>query len=262
MAGAKLVKRDTGFKDSRTDSSMRGKRSRPNALGILMLLMCGCAATGIPEYGVKDPVEPVNRVSYTVLDGVDRVLVRPIARGYERVTPEPLSHGISNFFANIRTIDSAVSAFLQLKPMAGLKDTGRIVVNTTLGIGGLIDVASRLGIEAQNEDFGQTLAHWGYTRSSYLFLPLGPTTVRDLPGDAVDKIVLPRWVLGSLYGIGFALLDTIDSRAETLDETEAMEESALDPYSFIRDAYYQQRRFLIFDGNPPPEVLDDLYEEF
>lgn len=234
-------------------------RSRQLLLCVLFAALQACASTEVEEYAVSDPLEEVNRVSYSVMNVLDRWFLRPVTDGYQYVTPDFLQTGFGNFFANLRSVDSAISAFLQFRMRRGLTETGRIVINTTIGAGGLVDVADSMGLEPQREDLGQAFATWGYTRSGYLFMPMiGPTTVRDLPGAVVDR-GMPRWLLGSLYGPVLAVLDTIVLRASTLEETRVMEESAVDPYSFIREAYYQDRRSLIFDGDPPMD--NGLYDE-
>ncbi len=223
------------------------------------LLMAGCASLEGPEYAAYDPNEAFNRPSYAVTDWVDRNAVAPVARGYQHITPGWLRQGISNFFSNLREIDSALNGFLQGKPKSGATDLARILINSTAGIGGLFDVAGASGIVDQEEDLGQTLAVAGITRSRYLYVPLvGPSTNRDVPSLAI-RALIPSFILGGAYAWWIGGIDLINSRAELLTATEVRDASALDPYAFTREAYYQRRKFLIFDGDPP---MDDFFDEF
>lgn len=223
------------------------------------LLGAGCASLEGPEYGVYDPMERVNRGSYRFSDWVDRNALVPVARGYQTVTPQWFRSGISNFFLNLTTIDSALNGFLQGKPKAGGTDLARVLVNTTFGIGGLIDVASQAGWEYQEEDLGQTLAVAGVTRTRYVYIPLaGPSAWRDVPGRVI-RGAIPRWVLGGAYRWWIGGIDILNSRAEALVLTDTRDTTALDPYAFTREAYYQRRKFLVFDGDPP---VDDFFDEF
>jgi len=223
------------------------------------LLLTGCSTLSGPEYSVYDPYEGVNRASYNATDAVDAAVVLPVAKGYAKVTPNWLQKGILRIFLNLRTIGSSINGFLQGKPIAGSTDLARVVINSTLGIGGFFDVASRWDLRYQEEDFGQTLAVWGVKRSRYLYVPLlGPTTWRDLPSTIV-RTSLPRLIVGSDYHWGYGVVDFVSTRADLINATSVRDSSALDPYAFTRDAYYQRREYLIYDGDPP---LDDLFDEF
>jgi len=187
--------------------------------------------------------------------------LKPVARGFKRVVPGFLRQGIQNFFSNVRGVDSAVNGFLQGKPRRGFTDVGRVLVNTTLGIGGLFDPATDMGLQFQDEDFGQTLAVWGYTESAYVYLPVvGPVTVRDIPV-VVLRFAVPRFVLGENYTLGVGALDVVALRSEALALTQARDAAALDPYAFTREAYYQRRKFQIFDGAPPQDEFFDEFED-
>lgn len=220
---------------------------------VCAVLLAGCASTGN-----RDPIEPVNRRIYAFNDGLDRWLLKPLARGYATVLPKPIRKGIANGFDNLRTVDSIISAALQGKPKAAGRDTGRLLINSTLGLAGLIDVASDMGIEPANEDFGQTLAVWGLDETPYLVIPvLGPSTVADLP-DAVLQRVFLSGVFPS-FPVTANATAGISQRAEALAATEARDQTALDAYTFTREAYLQRRAYLIHDGEPPVEdPLDDL----
>lgn len=228
---------------------------------LLLISLCtGCAGLKGPEYGTYDQAEGLNRFSYNVFDWVDRKAFAPVARGYQKVTPEFFRTGVTNVFLNLRTIDSSINGLLQGKWGKGGTDFARVIVNSTLGIGGLFDVAKRMGLSYGAEDLGQTLAVYGYTRTNYVFLPAGgPSAVRDLPGRLIVT-VLPRLILGSAYSWPVGLLDAINGRANLLVLTDARDDSALDAYVFTRDAYFQGRTFAIFDGDPP--LNDDFDADF
>ena len=243
-------------------------------LGSLAGCAAGCAAGGaargaagegqssiddVREFGVYDPYERTNRKVHDVVDRVDRHTLSPLARGYRRVTPNWLERGVSNVFLNMRTVPSAINGFLQGKPGAGMTDLARVVINSTIGIGGFFDVATHMDLRYQEEDFGQTLAVWGVTRSRYIYVPfLGPSTLRDLPSTLVRSYI-PRLILGNEYHWSVSVVDAISTRASLLNATDVRDASALDPYAFTRDAYYQRRKFLVYDGRPP---LEDLFDEF
>ena len=217
----------------------------------------GCAGLKGPEFAPYDPAEGANRVGYNVFDWVDRKAFAPVARGYQWITPDWWRAGVWNFFTNLRTIDSSLNGFLQGKWRKGGTDLARIAVNSTVGVGGLFDVAKRMGLRYGNEDLGQTLAVWGWSRTSYTFLPVtGPSSVRDLPGRGIVAYI-PRLIMGSAYTWPVGLLDAINGRAQLLVLTDARDDSALDAYVFTRDAFYQGRSFVIFDGDPP---LDDDFD--
>ncbi|MEM7077459.1 MAG: VacJ family lipoprotein [Pseudomonadota bacterium] len=232
---------------------------RPVAGLLLLLLLAGCSALKGHEYAVIDPSENANRASYRISDGVDRAVLIPVAQGYRSVTPDWVEKRLVRFFVNLRHVPSALNGALQGKPARAATDLGRFLVNSTVGVAGLFDVASDFGWRFGNEDFGQTLAVWGYTRSRYIYVPfLGPSTVRDLP-TTLFRGALPRVMLGSQYHWGVGVADVVSRRAGLLDATRARDTTALDGYAFTRDAYFQQRTHAVYDGAPP---LDDLFDEF
>lgn len=237
---------------------------RTRALAIIgLVLVSGCASLEGPQYGVFDPYERANRPIYAASDWIDRKALTPVARGYQKITPGWFRGGVENFFSNLREINSAVNGLLQGKPASAGTDLARIAINSTVGIGGLVDVAGRNGLVHQEEDLGQTLAVAGITRSRYIYLPvIGPSAIRDAPAAVVNS-ALPRLLLGSVYTWWVGLLDVISSRAEVLTATDVRDASALDPYAFTREAYYQRRKFLIFDGDPPmDDFFSDDFDEF
>ena len=220
---------------------------------LLLTALAGCATTG---GNPKDPLEGYNRAMFGFNDGLDKAIIRPVASGYKKVMPEVARTGVSNFFSNLRDLWIGVNNVLQGKVGAGASDFGRFAINTTVGVLGLIDVASNAGLEKHNEDFGQTLGRWGVGSGAYVVLPiLGPSTVRDsLSLLLVDWHGDPLWYVRNVptrYELmGVRLVDT---RANLLDVSRLAEEAALDNYAYVRDAYLQRRRSLIYDGNPPTE---------
>jgi len=234
--------------------------------------MGGCAATGTseetPEQEVvraaSDPWEPLNRGMYAFNDTLDRFTMKPIARGYRAVLPAFVRRGVTNFSQNLLRPGSSLNNFLQGKPGPGFSELGRFIINSTLGIGGLIDVATAQGMAVYDEDFGQTLAVWGLPEGPFLFIPiLGPKTVLDAVAIPVNLVSDPLWhydnssVRDKIYA-----LRAIDLRARLLT-AEILLEDSKDPYLTLREAYLQNRRFQIYDGNPPStEEEDDLFDEF
>jgi phospholipid-binding lipoprotein MlaA len=221
---------------------------------VLIALAClfvlgGCATTA----DNPDPWEGLNRKTFAFNDAVDRAVLKPVAQGYVKVVPGVARTGISNFFSNLEDVGNSLNNILQGKMVDGINDAGRVVLNTTMGIGGLIDVASMNGMEKHNEDFGQTLGWWGVESGPYFVIPLlGPSTARDAPAKFVD----PQWywprlldndpLYWSLWG-----LDKVRTRASLLQAEGVLDQAALDRYTFIRDAWLQRRRSQVYDGNPP-----------
>lgn len=223
-------------------------------LGIVFALT-GCATNGDP----RDPLEPLNRGIYQFNDTVDEAVMKPVAKGYKAVLPNPVRTGVGNFFSNIDDALIAVNNLLQFKFSQAASDVARMIANTTFGIGGLFDVATGFGLEKHNEDFGQTLGYWGIGDGPFLMLPfLGPSNLRDTVGLAAYYQLDPVWNLSHVPTRNtLGALRVFDRRARLLDAEKVLDEAALDPYTFLRDAYIQQRRSLIYDGNPPREKLED-----
>lgn len=224
------------------------------ALG-LGLLMTGCA-TG-PQTNPADPLEPWNRGVYEFNDTLDRTVLKPVATVYQESTPEMMRKGIGNFFANLEDAWTMVNSALQLKGQAAAESLTRFWVNTFMGLGGVIDVASEMQIPRHNEDFGQTLGYWGVGAGPYVMLPLlGPSTLRDtaaLPadwrGDLVTHIEdIPT--RNTLIGVR-----VVHKRGSLLKQEGLLEGAALDKYTFLRDAFLQHRRNLVYDGDPPEEPM-------
>jgi phospholipid-binding lipoprotein MlaA len=218
----------------------------------------GCATASDP----RDPIEPVNRAVFQFNDQVDRFAIKPAAEAYKFVTPEIVRTGVRNFFANLRDPWIGVNNLLQGKVEDGLTDFFRFITNSTFGLAGFTDIASDMGMQKHNEDFGQTLGRWGIADGAYLVLPiLGPSSARDAVGTVADAYAyVPFWLPDALdfnhrvaWRNGLTIIDTINIRANLLGTTGLLEEAALDRYVFVRNAYLQRRRNLVWDGNPPPE---------
>ena len=230
-----------------------------------VVLFVGCAK--LPPGQSYDPAEKLNRGVYAFNDGLDRVLIGPLSRGYVAVTPDPVRESISNFFDNIGYGNTILNDFLQGKGGQGFADIGRLVINTTLGIGGLFDVASRMGLEKHDEDFGQTLGVWGSGPGAYAVYPLlGPNTMRDTPDLVFETLTnglfYAAFFLNAAVTIPITVLKTLDERSRAENSIRFVNELALDPYVFTREAWLQHRDFLIYDGNPPEADRSDDDEEF
>ncbi len=212
-------------------------------------LLGGCATSGNP----KDPIEGFNRAMFGFNEGLDKVIIKPVATGYEAVLPDPIQTGVANFFSNIADLMIGVNNLLQGKPAQAASDAGRVLVNTTMGFLGIIDVASSMGMEKHEEDVGQTFGRWGMSDGAYVVLPFfGPRTARDTIGLAFDVYTDPVAHVDHIPTRNVLLTTRlISDRAEFLKADEVIEEAALDKYSYVRDAYLQRRRSLIHDGNPP-----------
>lgn len=232
-----------------------GTRLKSAALLVALAgLLGGCATSGNP----KDPIEGFNRAMYGFNEAVDTVIIKPVAQGYDAVLPSPVRTGVTNFFGNIADLFIGVNNLLQGKPDQAVSDLGRVLINSTIGILGLIDVATEAGLEKHEEDFGQTFGRWGVGDGAYVVLPIfGPRTVRDTAGFLLDVAVDPVANVNYVPSRNTLLvLRLIDMRADLLPADKVIEEAALDKYSYVRDGYLQRRRNLIHDGNPPRELLD------
>ncbi|WP_028202790.1 MlaA family lipoprotein [Paraburkholderia nodosa] len=214
------------------------------AAGLALLVTSGCA-TG-PDRKPGDPFEPANRAIFTFNDKLDTYIAQPVAKGYQKVTPQPLRQAITNFFSNIGDVDNFANNVLQLKITDAVEDLMRIAMNTTFGLGGLIDFATAAGLPKHHQDFGLTMGHYGMPAGPYLVLPLfGPSSVRDGIGMAVDvKFNVINYFEPAVRNPMY-LAQFISARADLLGATDLLKQAALDPYSFVRDAYRQQRESLI-----------------
>ena len=213
----------------------------------------GCATVGSSTPNPRDPLESFNRAMYDFNEGVDRAVVKPLAQGYRAITPIPVDMGVTNFFSNLADVRSAVNNLLQLKVTRAASDVGRVLVNSTVGVAGLFDVATNMNLPRYNEDFGQTLGVWGIGAGPYIVLPfLGPSSGRDAVGLVADWYLDPLTYVDD-GGVAWGLkgLRVIDRRADLLAASKVLEQAALDPYAFVREAYLQRRESDVYDGNPP-----------
>lgn len=217
-----------------------------------LVLVGGCASTGTPV--ARDPLESVNRAVFSVNDRIDAMVLKPVAKTYVAVVPEVARLIVSSMLANVTDVWTAANQLLQGKPAAAASDLLRVAFNSTLGLAGMADVATSLGLEKHREDFGQTLGVWGVPSGPYLVLPLlGPSSVRDGAGFAFDWLGDPtRQVLSTGERNHLTLTRLIDTRAALLPAEAMLGGAALDKYSFIRDGYLQRRRSQVYDGDPPP----------
>lgn len=232
-------------------------------LVLLSLLLAGCASTQNrhtdPE---NDPWEGFNRKVYAFNDGLDKV-VRPVAVGYDKIMPDPFQRGVGNFFRNLDAPVTIVNQVLQGKFRQGGSTIGRFLLNSTVGLLGFFDVATKVGMPYYNEDLGQTLAKWGYEDSRYLMLPFfGPSTFRDGTGRLADSYYHP--VGRAIHGRnewGLWIFRGIDQRARFLEQDAELEQ-AYDPYVLMRDVWLQNRQYQIYDGDPPMTDYDLYLEDY
>ncbi len=236
-------------------------------LAVLACLQCSACATQPTaadgsrlERSPADPWEPLNRSIHSFNGGLDRVTLKPLAKGYQIVVPRIMRLGVSNFSKNLRSPLHIINHFLQGKIGSGFKQTGRFLMNTTFGIGGLMDVATDAGIDVEIEDFGQTLAVWGVPDGPFVVIPfLGPRTLRDATMIPLNFLADPLYhyedssIRDKVY-----LVRAIDVRQRLLSAEELLLKDAYDPYIRIREAYLQRRKYLIEDGDPPED--EDPYE--
>ena len=223
---------------------------------VSVALVAGCATTQQTERVAKiDPFESINRAVFTFNENADEYVIKPAAEAYQFVLPEFVRTGVTNFFSNIGDIFVAVNNLLQGKPGNAANDIGRFLVNSTIGILGLFDVATDAGLEKNKEDFGQTLGVWGVPSGPYVVLPLfGPSSVRDTAGLAVDlktDFILNSNQLNHDQKVGSTVLRVVNQRANLLNASQLLEDAAFDKYSFLRDSYLQRRHNQVHDGNPP-----------
>jgi phospholipid-binding lipoprotein MlaA len=241
-------------------SGIAGRGATALALLALLAVLGGCATSA--PVNPRDPFESTNRAVFEFNDGVDKAFVKPVAQAYRAVLPQPVRSGVRNFFANLQDPWIGVNNLLQGKVEEGLSDWFRFATNSTIGLGGVMDVATGMRMSKHNEDFGQTLGVWGFQSGPYLVLPLlGPSDVRDAIGLIPDAygyggFWLPRLIDPPhrvAWRNSLSALDVVSLRASLLETEGIFAAAALDRYSFLRDAYLQRRRNLIYDGNPPPE---------
>ncbi len=231
-------------------------RYAPAALGIIAALSLSACVTLPPNSprSPQDPWESWNRGVYRVNDKLDHAVARPLARTYVRILPRPIRTGVRNFFENLGTTTVMFNDALQGKFLASANDLGRFLLNSTLGLGGILDPATPAGLDKNNEDFGQTLGHWGVHPGPFIELPLlGPSDLRDGPARLVDAYTSPRQYIRNT-GVKWGLfgVNLIDTRAGLLPLDDTLQQ-AYDPYAFVRDAYLSRRAYLVSDGQMPQD---------
>lgn len=217
-------------------------RCRGLALLVLVLAAGGCASSNTPG----DPFEGFNRAMFSFNEGVDNAVLKPVATGYKAVVPEPARDCVGNVFSNINDVFVSINSLLQGKPGDAVSDACRVLINSTVGLLGCFDVASKVGLEKHNRDFGQTFGKWGFASGPYLVLPiLGPSSIRDGVGALIYSNLDPVWANHvPTRNVAFSLR-AVNRRADFLDATNVLEEAALDKYSFVRDSYVQRRRGMV-----------------
>ncbi len=229
-------------------------------LAVTLALVLGGCASG-PHANPVDPLEPFNRTMFDFNDALDKSVLKPVATTYRNLVPNLVRRGVGNFFGNLEDAWSVVNNLLQLKGEGTASSFMRVAVNTTIGLAGILDVATEMGIERYSEDFGQTLGYWGVGTGPYVVLPLlGPSTLRDtvaLPVEWRGDLVVQQDDIALRNSL--SALRLVDKRAKLLSLGQLMEEAALDKYTFVRDAYLQRRRNQVFDGNPPEEPQPESF---
>ncbi|MDM8568972.1 VacJ family lipoprotein [Thiotrichales bacterium HSG1] len=235
---------------------------------ILTWFMSGCSTVPLEN---PDPFEKVNRNIFAFNKTVDKIVLKPISKGYKFVTPKQVNVNISNFFSNINDITVIANDLLQFKFKQAASDTGRFLLNSTFGLLGFIDLASKFDIPKHNEDFGQTLGYWGLGSGPYVVIPfLGPSSGRDAVGLGVDVFLDPRfYYTGKPMGMTSThaswtseLVNKVDARADLFGAEKALQKASMDEYAYWRDAYLSRRNYLVYDGSPPSEELDeDFFED-
>jgi len=235
------------------------------AICCLLMFTAGCAARGTAEQGqLNDPFEPVNRGIFAFNDVADKYVLRPVAVGYQWLLPGFLRTGVNNFFDNISYPVDIVNALLQGKPTQFASDSARFLLNSTIGLAGILDPATAAGLAKNNEDFGQTLGVWGVPEGPYIVVPFfGPRTIRSGTGDLVDALYNPQFQLFSSSVRTKAYILWVIQQRSTLLGVDKELNRAFDRYAFLRDAYLQNREYLLYDGDPPEEDLffDDEFED-
>ena len=234
---------------------------------VISMTLIGCASTATPPPNQDDPWVGWNRGTQTFNDNIDKAILKPVAKGYQWITPDFVDEGITNFFSNINDIGVTLNDLLQFKFKQSGMDAGRFLINTTAGVGGFVDVANMVDLPKHKEDFGQTLGYWGVPSGSYLVLPFfGPSSPRDAFGIVGDAALNPLTYV-SAFGstvvsgamAGSKALDVTDRRANLMTTEKIVNEGSVDRYDFIKSSYQQNRDYLIHDGNSPedPDLLDE-----
>ncbi len=234
--------------------------------GLVGVLCCGLAwqpwvmaSTESSHAEPGDPWESYNRQIHAFNQDLDTAVLKPLAGGYQALVPAPVDRGVTNFFGNLWDVVIGLNNLLQFKFADAASDAGRVAINSTVGLLGVIDVASDLNLEKHNEDFGQTLGSWGVGPGPYVVLPLfGPSNLRDYLGLAVDTYTNPLADLRpNSHRYGAYGVEIVDQRADLLGRIDVLQGATTDDYRFIRDTFLQRREFLVYDGNPPLPALEE-----
>ena len=227
---------------------------------VALALLGGCASNGATQAkNPRDPWEGMNRGIYKFNDVVDRATLKPVAKGYKKITPERFRRSVGNFFSNLQYPATIINQLLQGKPTLAARDTGRLLTNTLLGFGGILDPASRVGLDKNDEDLGQTLGVWGVPAGPFVMLPfLGPTTIRDAPSSFAEYFIDPLTYADVQWEVlwGMRALDIVDVRAQYLSLDPVIQRS-YDPYAFVRNSWLQRREYQVRDGDVPDENLEE-----
>tara|TARA_B100001057_G_scaffold81281_2_gene76687 strand:+ start:46707 stop:47450 length:744 start_codon:yes stop_codon:yes gene_type:complete len=243
---------------------MKTKNNEIFSLSQIIVLLITLNVVFAPSISIaeddNDPLEPINRVIFEFNEIVDDNVLEPVAKGYKYVTPDPVERGVSNFFSNLGEIGTIANDILQLKFKQATRDTMRFAINSTVGVFGILDVATPLGLTKNKEDFGQTLGFWGVPNGPYLVLPfLGPSSFRDTPSMLVDYQMSPVEQLHHEEKQVLRTIDVIDTRARLLRATKILDAAAKDKYIFVRESYLQRRDSLVRDGENEEEFEIDVY---
>ena len=234
------------------------QRIKLTALLLTIFILPGCASHQVTN---QDPYESMNRVTFKINEKLDNNLIKPVATAYANAAPDYVRTRVTNFFENVNYLNVILNDFLQGKLDQGLSDVSRVIFNSTIGIGGIFDVSTPLGFPKNDEDVGQTLAVWGLPQGGYLNIPMsGPNTVRNAPNIVATSILNPLNYTTSVVLWPLSIIQIINTRANFLEASNVIDEIAIDPYTFIREAYLQQRQSLIHDGNIPNQALEDIFD--
>ena len=233
-------------------------------IGLVAILSSGCATySGNSLSDANDPLQSFNKPFFAMNDAFDTVLFKPLAQGYNAVTPKPIRDGVTNFFSNLNEIDNAINNLFQGKPDKFAISVGRLAINSTLGIGGIVDVASRMGLQHSPEDLGQTIGYLGAGSGPYIVLPLlGSSSVRDVPGRIVSMYLNPlAWLDDISFRNIMVGINAVNSRSNLLAKEEIAQEISDDKYTLYKDAFLEEREFEISDGNlDNSDLISDIEE--
>ncbi len=239
-------------------------------LGALILsgTLAGCSTTAAKQAN-NDPWESWNRDVHEFNKDFDDTILKPLAKGYQEVTPNPIDEGITNVFSNINDIGVTINDFLQLKFLQGGMDASRFLINTTAGVAGIFDVAKMIDLPKHDEDFGQTLGFWGVPSGNYMVLPfIGASSPRETFGLIGDALFNPLTYVSFFGGVGANVatsgataVDVTDTRSDLMSSEKILDEASVDRYDFVKNSYLQRREYLVYDGNPPEDSNDPLLDD-